>query len=284
MNIEVKTLRDLEIKDTLKKLGLEEDPQDARQFKTDGFRISTHAQKWYDHTNSKGGGGSIDLVCHVMDLDFKAAIEFLNNGYSVTQTIAAKKPDIKAASILPIEYPEHWQRTRDYLVKHRFLNPVMVDWCADHQLIYADRYNNACFKYGSGVEMRGIYKKWRSCRGKLSKPFLLHCSARPRALAITESAIDCLSYRQLNAGYMVASIAGNGNKNLMSECVDIARRYAITLISAFDKDEGGEIANAQLVDLAMQTGIPIERHTPKKGKDWNEALELSFNSRLSFPQ
>lgn len=284
MNIEVKTLRDLEIKETLKKLGLEEDPQDARQFKTDGFRISTNGQKWYDHTNSKGGGGSIDLVCHVMNLDFKSSVEFLNNGYTVTHSRSAKKADIKAASIVPIEYPKHWKRTRDYLIKDRFLNPVMVDWCADHQLIYADRYNNACFKYGSGIEMRGIYKKWRSCRGRLTKPFLLHCSAAPKALVITESAIDCLSYRQLNTGYMVASIAGNGNKNLMSECVDIAQRYSVTLISAFDNDEGGGIAHAQLVDLSMQAGINVERHTPEGGKDWNEQLELSLASRLSFPQ
>lgn len=284
MNIEVKTLRDLDIRETLKKLGLEEDPQDVRQFKADGFRISTNGQKWYDHTNSKGGGGSIDLVGHVMSLDFKASVEFLNNGYSVTHAISAKKPDIKAASIVPIEYPGHWKRTRDYLVNDRFLNPVMVDWCADHQLIYADRYNNACFKYGSGVEMRGIYKKWRSCRGKLTRLFLLHCGTRPKALAITESAIDCLSYRQLNPGYMVASIAGNGNKNLMTECVDLAHRYSVTLISAFDNDEGGEIANAHLMELSINMGLHVKRHVPKQGKDWNEQLKNSCGSRLSFPQ
>ena len=271
-NIEV--LRNIELKTSAEKLGLEIDPNDKEQFKSDGFRISINGQKWFDHEEKKGGGGSIDLVCHVLECDFNTAVEFLGNGYKITnESDKSAKQAIKNASIIPTEHSGNWERTRSYLVDNRGINGLLVDWCADHQLIYADRYNNCVFRYGSGVELRGIYKKWRSSRGKATKPFcILHCNGKPKALVITESAIDCMSYRQIHPTMFVASIAGNSNKILIQACIDIARRNNVSIISAFDDDKGGDIAHKNLIELAKDI-VSVTRHTPTGGKDWNECLK-----------
>lgn len=276
-NFDAKQLRDIDISETIIKLGFEVDKNDKNQYKDDGFRISIKQQKWYDHENSRGGGGSIDLAKHVLKCDYMAAIEFLSNRYIVPQSDKVKKADTKAASIIPKEYAKNWHKSREYLINNRGLNPLLIDWCADHQLIYADRFNNCVFRYGSGVEMRGIYKKWRSSRGEKTRPFLvLHCNGKPKGLAVTESAIDALSYRQLFPNCFVASISGNGNKVLLQSVVDIATRYNVPLFSAFDNDDGGQIADKTLQEYANLACVEVIQHRPVD-KDWNDTL-------LSFPQ
>lgn len=271
---EITTLRDIDVTETIQNLGLIQSENDANQYEGDNHRISVNNQKWYDHNNSKGGGGSIDLVSHVLICTFKDSLEFLCNGYTVTHINKTKKSDIKARSIVPIEYPKHWKKTREYLIKDRLLNPIIIDWCYEHQLIYADRFNNAVFKYGDGVEMRGIYKKWRSCRGIMSKPFMLRCNGLAYGLAITESAIDCLSYRQLHQSTICASIAGNGNKKLIVSLIQIAKRDSVPIISAFDNDKGGDMANAGLCAMCEDENVTVIQDRPSNNNDWNDELML----------
>jgi len=263
--------RNIAIIETLKKCGLEPDPQDKKQFKGDGYRISVNGQKWYDHNAEKGGGGSIDLVCHVLECDFKSALEFLGNNYAIKPSNSPHKEEIIAASIIPAEQAKNWLKTRAYLIEERGLNPLLVDWCFDMQLIYADRYSNAVFKYGAGVELRGIYKNFKGSRGKASKPFsILYCSGKPISFAITESAIDCLSYRQMNKNQYCASIAGNSNDLLMEYCINLAIQHKVNLTSAFDNDAGGAIAHKRLLELVNERVI-VTRRTPTL-KDWNKEL------------
>jgi len=265
-------LRNIPLIDTIIALGLVADVSDKKQYKADGFRITLNNQKFYDHVAGLGGGGSIDLVGHVLACDFAAAIEFLDNGYSIKpEATKAQKNSVKTASIIPNEHSENWPKTRAYLIEQRRLNAGLIDWCFDMQLIYADRYSNAVFRYGAGIELRGIYKKFKGSRGKATKPFsIFYCAKQPTALAIVESAIDAISYRQTHKTHFVCAIGGNSNDYLMKYCINRAISKNIPIISAFDDDEGGEIAHKKLQNLAL-SDVCIIRHKPKN-KDWNKSL------------
>lgn len=41
------------------------------------FEILTTSPKWFDMRTQKGGGGAIDLVMHLCNMDFREAIELL---------------------------------------------------------------------------------------------------------------------------------------------------------------------------------------------------------------
>ena len=55
MNIE--QLRQLDVTAVCCLLGLEHDPTDTKQFKTDGFRIAVDGLKWFDHEAERGECG-----------------------------------------------------------------------------------------------------------------------------------------------------------------------------------------------------------------------------------
>ena len=162
-----------------------------------------------------------------------------------------------------------------YLTNERGLNANLVQWCIDNGLIYADSRRNCVFKYGEhGAELRGIGAvQWRSIYGTIERGFILP-ACEPLGVALLESAIDALSYRQLHRHTITVSIAGNGNHKVINQAVNIAKAKNLPVISAFDNDNGGNIADKILNESAALLGVQIIQDRPKT-KDWNEQLKAA---------
>jgi hypothetical protein len=147
-----------------------------------------------------------------------------------------------------------------------------VQWCTENGLIYADSRRNCVFRYGStGSELRGTGAvQWRSVYGTIERGFILP-ARNAIGVALLESAIDALSYRQLHRDVITVSIAGNGNHKVINQAVNIAKTKNLPVLSAFDNDNGGNIADKILTESACLCGVNVMQDRPI-AKDWNDIL------------
>ena len=141
-------------------------------------------------------------------------------------------------------------------------------------MIYADSRANCVFRYGAnGAELRGIGSvQWRAFYGVKECGFILPAK-NAQFIAVLESAIDALSFRQMFKHNSIAvSIAGDGNHKIMNQVIEIAKTKGLIILSAFDNDKGGDIANKALLDCAYRHGVDVRQRRPQYGKDYNEQL------------
>ncbi|MDO9142182.1 MAG: DUF3991 and TOPRIM domain-containing protein [Methylobacter sp.] len=275
--MDIENLRVLDLAAVCSLLNLERDEKDPKQFKTDGFRISVTGLKWFDHSAGKGGGGAIDLVMHVKHLSFMAAANYLSSAGGELPTASTKAATAKttaAATKPPTPNKNNLPRILAYLTEQRGLNAALVQWCVDKGLIYADCRNNCVFRYGhQGAELRGTGAvQWRSVYGTIEHGFILPARL-PVGVAVLESAIDALSYRQIHRDMITLSIAGNGNHKIIQQAVNIAKANKLPVFSAFDSDSGGNVADKILCGYAASDGVTVMQDRPRR-KDWNEQLRI----------
>lgn len=275
-------LRDFDVALMCEHLGLKQDPDDANQYKTDGFRISVSGQKWYDHDAQFGSGGCIDLVMHVHNLSYVRAVAFLSNiSVNVSRgelsPLHKTEPKKKKEPATPPAIARHnIHVVVDYLVSKRSINSELVHWCVDRDMIYADTRGNCCFRYGdNAVELRGTgTKQWRAVYGLPIKPFVLPAKSAI-GVAVLESAIDALSYRQLHKNTITLSIAGDGNHKLIAWALCAAKNWGLPIISAVDNDQGGDIADKIILLSAEKADVVYLSDRPKNFKDWNNELRCT---------
>ena len=139
----------------------------------------------------------------------------------------------------------------------------MINWLIKSNRLYADAFKNAVFRYGKGAELRGTNStKWQRCYGEISEPFIIPASSLQ--LVLTESAIDAISYRQLNNGVAVCSIAGANRYGLIDKVKAYASKNNHIIVCGFDNDKGGNEASKHLQTLKIFCRVK------PKGKDWND--------------
>ncbi len=277
--MDIDSLRALDLAAVCSLLGLERDKDDFKQFKTDNFRVCLSGLKWFDHNAGKGGGGAIDLTRHIMRLSFMEACIYLNGASGKLSTIthtttqASTQPRTTRP---PAPSKNNLAEVTAYLTGKRGLNANLVRWCIDNGLFYADSRCNCVFRYGTnGAELRGTGAvQWRSVYGTIDHGFILP-SRNAVGVALLESAIDALSYRQLHRDVITVSIAGNGNQKVIEQAIGIAKAKNIPVLSAFDNDNGGNIANKILSDSAALNGVMVIQDRPLQ-KDWNEVLKQAL--------
>lgn len=219
--MDIEQLRQLDVAAVCSLLGLELDPNDTKQFKTDGFRIAVDGLKWFDHEAKRGGGGAIDLIMHVKQLVFKEAINYLGGVIDSLPNPATSRvlTDTKATNKKPTKPPKAHNSKLSlvtaYLTNERHLNPDLVQWCIDRGMIYADSRANCVFRYGeNGSELRGTGSmQWRAFYGAKERGFILPAK-NAKFIAVLESAIDALSFRQLFSDSITVSIAGETTPSL----------------------------------------------------------------------
>jgi hypothetical protein len=207
---------------------------------------------------------------HVLELGFIDAKKWLGDDVSIP--MPASKP-----TTTPTTPPKNDTKTLpvviDYLCNKRGLNRVMIEWCVSKGIIYSDHKANACFRYGTGVAMRGTGSiGFRANRGALTECFTLPARGNCEGVAILESAIDTLSYRQLHPTITACAIAGNGNGVLMRYALDLALRLEVPVFSAFDSDKGGNDGNDRLLKLNDGVNTIIPHRPAQPFKDWNECI------------
>lgn len=202
---------------------------------------------------------------HVLDLGLMNAKRWLGDDVAIPMPMPVSELPRSDKSTLPVVI--------EYLCSNRGLNRVMVESCVSKGIIYSDYKANTCFRYGAGVAMRGMgVVGFRANRGVLTKCLALLARGQCDGVAILESVIDALSYRQLNPTKIACAIAGNGNGVLMRYALDMALRLGVPLLSAFDSDKGGDDGNDMLLKLNDGVNTVIQNRPPQLFKDWNEYL------------
>lgn len=282
-------IRDIPLQDVFALCGYESDAKDKNQYRGPLGRISTETKngkaKFYNHDRQKGGG-AIDLAMHLEGMDFLGACAFLGGNFNADAIIraAAHKAmqDAKEAVKMPAPLPKPdestWERVRHYLVSVRKLAVSTIDMLHEKGKIFSDFRGNACFMYGAdGVELRGTTAHaWRGFRGKKTSFFAISRGKNAQSVAVVESAIEAMSYAQLNPDASVISVSGLGGKELAKNVRDLQTK-GLKVYAAFNADEAGDEAALRL--RVAVTGV--ERHRPPDGNDWNDVLRAKATNEPS---
>lgn len=108
-------------------------------------------------------------------------------------------------------------------------------------------------------------------------------------LVIAESAIDALSYHQVNphpkTRYISFAGALNAHQPGLIESSISWMPAGSTVVAATDKDAAGEAFAKSISELcAKHSHVTYERHAPRLGKDWNDHLSALRDCEPKQPQ
>jgi len=111
-----------------------------------------------------------------------------------------------------------------------------------------------------------------------------------RALIITESAIDALSYfqfqRETAAGARFLSTAGAPSRHQLELLDRIVGKLprASTVLAAVDSDVAGDKLASRIEELVRgHSALAFRRHSPSPAKDWNDVLQQAERDYLRSP-
>jgi 5S rRNA maturation endonuclease (ribonuclease M5) len=278
-------LRTLPLPEVMIALGCTVDPKDPGfSFRTPKGRISLdreHQVKFHNHTLEEGGGGAIDLVCHVLECPPKQAMAWLCSEFgerNVAQELAVKAQlEAAAASTERVpngmemhqDDPNTWDRVKAYLVHKRKLGAKLVEKLKQAGKVWSDRYENAVFPLmdGSTKGYNGLYlrgtgpKAFHGVRGK--KGAFVMMGKDKDTVAIVESPMDSLSFRALGFDGTIVATCGNPKKELFEWIKTMGRKVTI----AMDSDPAGQKMAASIAEHIPDATIAVP-----EGKDWNEDL------------
>ena len=277
-------LRRLPLEEIAVRLGYRPDPRDRSRFRRGGSVISVTGMKFYDHRRNRGGGGAIGPVIHAEGGSFAQAVGRLRLLAGDIAAEPAPEPEPRRALALPPAADSAWPAVRRWLTAERALAPGLAAALRRRGLLHADGRRNAVFtatdgsRKPAGAELHGTVTPpgGRRFRGmapgsrKDSGSFWIAADrSPPRALFITESAVDALS------AFSMPELRSPGTV-FLSTCGAAGRLPAWaeawtpqSVICGFDADEAGDEAAAR---LAARDPRAV-RLRPEGGKDWNEILK-----------
>lgn len=282
----VNKVRNLPLSNIAEKLGLLQ--QYNGIWSSQNFVITITGQKFYDHYVKTGGGGAIDLVKHVLFCDFHESVKWLSESFNREAVESAVRSQareyVKTAKETgknPFKLPQKaneraWNKVRNYLTQERKLSPELVDKLHQNGDIYAseyDGYTNAVFvnKYRNSAEIRGVQSSFQGIvpGSKIDSGGLrVTVGNEPKSLVITESAVDTISYAELQNGNFVAMSSIGARYE--APYIKKALNNGWSVVCAYDNDKQGEEGFNKLKE--QYPGIERERPT---NKDWNDDLKRS---------
>jgi hypothetical protein len=265
-------LRRVPLSAVLRETGAQRDRSDKAKWHTPQGDISITGMKFMNWHQGRGGGGAIDLVMHLNDLDFKRAVAWLQRHFPIPT-------DFK-----PPQAPRHWElpspdRSRlsvvkHYLVHERAITPAMTDSLIASGKLYADRRGNAVFlllgkeNTPVGAELRGTGpQRWRGMAPGSQKDLGYFSVQAPDAMIVIlcESAIDAISCLLLHPASLCLSTSGARPNPcwlpaLLSE--------GLPVYCGFDSDATGDAMAEQIMGLH-----PSLRRLRPSQHDWNDVLK-----------
>lgn len=281
--LERERIHDIPLPAVFAMCGYEIDPDDKHQYRGPFGRISTETKngkaKFFNHEKQKSGGGSIDLAMYLEGTDFAGACAFLASNFDADtiskaaahKAMAEAKEALKQPAPLPTPDESTWLIAREHLVSVRKLATTTVDRLYQSGKVFSDFRGNVCFRYGQeGVELCGTTDRFsRGFRGKKTGFFSIWRGQKTRSVAVCESAIDAISYAELNPDSSVISSSGLGGKKLIDTLRDLKSKK-MKIYAAFNANNTGD-DSAQRMMVALPG---IERHRPAiDGDDWNNVLQ-----------
>ena len=268
MGVLVDSVRSISLEIVLERLGAERDKKDKHNWRTPVGRMTVTGPKFFNHDEGIGGGGAIDLVMHILRVDFREAVRVLGGVPEIPRQLPTVLPSGTpgSRSLVPFPVQENWIPVRNYLTRVRKVSGPLVDSLHREGILYSDRYRNAVFlsETGKGAELRGTGPvSFHGYRGEKA-PFRL--SGVGTDLFFVESAIDAMSLRDLGFTGTILSFGGCA-KGLIQNYGREAREKGLKVLAGFDKDRAGESFFEALKEV-----IPDAGRILPQGKDWNEEL------------
>jgi hypothetical protein len=307
-------VRGIDLEVVAANLGLELDRYDKHKWRDGDHIISISGPLFIDWLADQGGRGAIDLVMHVQEVEFKAAVEWLSgqdlshrpahvNTYQRSEEHEPRWRSLSAGDSLemPAANEHRWNAVREYLVETRQLPAILVDRLHEKGLVYADSHQNAVFvRHGlkgnawtrgevTGASLRGTWGEDNHYHGLAPGSarnqgwFWIGTGHGPiQRVFLTESPIDAMSLAVLDKGRQTRPgvtiyLSTDGSGGVPIEALKLLLQEGGRVIAAFDADQAGTLMAWRVAEQ-----VPgVERLMPKYGKDWNERLMDSENSENS---
>jgi hypothetical protein len=270
------SLRDIKLHHVLKQTGAMVDKKDPAKWHTHQGILSINSQKFFNWTQNVGGGGAIDLIIHLHQLDFLKAIYWLEDNFTLKEISVSKDEQSFMAKplILPKPSPNKLPQIIHYLTRKRCLPQALIQSVIDTCNLYADAKANAVFlllgkgKTCVGAELRGTTDRvWHAMAtgSKKDRGFFYIKNKTSKKVVLCESAIDALSYYSLNQDYIAISTAGaHPNPAWLSGLI----KRGLKVYCGYDADETGDFLAQKMISIHPE----IERLRPAK-HDWNDVLK-----------
>jgi len=265
-------LRRVPLTAVLRATGAQRDRYDKAKWHTPKGAISITGMKFMNWHQDRGGGGAIDLAMHLNDLDFKAAVAWLQRHFAIPPDFGP--PPGERRWILPQPDPSQLTAVKHYLVQDRAMAPSMTDSLIASGKLYADRRGNAVFlllgkdNTPVGAELRGAGpQRWRGMAPGSQKDLGYFSVQAPDAtrVILCESAIDAISCFLLHPASVCLSTSG-ARPNPRWLAALLCRHPAV--YCGFDADPTGDAMAEQMIALH-----PSLRRLRPSQHDWNDILK-----------
>ncbi|MEM1310086.1 MAG: DUF3991 domain-containing protein, partial [Cyanobacteria bacterium P01_H01_bin.153] len=300
-------VRGIDLEIVAANLGLELDLYDKHKWRDGDHIISISDRLFMDWLADQGGRGAIDLVMHVQDVEFKAAVEWLSGqDFSHLPThVSTYQPSEKReprSLEMPSANEQRWNAVREYLVETRKLPAILLDRLHQRGLVYADDHQNAVFvRHGlkenrwirrelTGASLRGTWGEDNHYHGLAPGSvrnqgwFWIGTGHGPvQQVFLTESPIDAMSLAVLDKGRQAQPgvtiyLSTDGSGGVPIEALKPVIQDGGRVFAAFDADQAGTLMAWRIAEQ-----LPgVERLLPKYGKDWNERLIHAKDSANIF--
>ena len=267
-------VRGVQLESVLLVLGAQRDRDDKSKWHTAKGAISVTGTKFMSWSRSVGGGGAIDLVIHLSDMDFKAAVEWLSHHFPVFDPPERSQVTRRLGLELPPRDTQKLPALRQYLTQERRLPASLIEPLIECGTLYADPRSNAVFlllgEEGKpvGAEIRGTTRTpWRGMAPGSRKDLGYFCvtAPQPRAVILCESAIDAVSCLAITPQTCCISTAGaRPEPTWLTQLTQSGQ----PIYCGFDSDlTGDDMARAMIAKHPAVTRLrpPL--------KDWNEVLQ-----------
>jgi Protein of unknown function (DUF3991)/Toprim-like len=269
---EADRVRAIDLALILRATGCLQDRHDKAKWHTPKGALSVTHQKFFNWRLSVGGGGAIDLIIHLKDLDFKSAVRLLSALFPCTDGALSVHP-VQERFRSPKRDDTRLCRVLHYLENVRALPLPLIVSLIDAGTLYADTRGNAVFlllgknKNIVGAELRGTTSvRWHGMSpgsqknlGYFSVPN--NCA---RKIVVCESAIDALSLCALHDDCLAVSASGAHPHPAWLPSL-LHTGYA--LYCGFDADETGDRMAKQMTAL-----YPSVKRLRPAAHDWNDLL------------
>jgi hypothetical protein len=268
--------------------GAVRDRHDRFKWHTEQGPVSVSGPKFMNWHRGTGGGGAIDLVMHLANVDFRTAVGWLEQhlgvghlavGQAVTryQSPSRKEPTASQGQHtlgLPARDDRMLGRVIQYLTRRRHLAPSLLEPLIELGKLYADSRGNAVFLLLAGkanrpvgAELRGTGPRvWRGMVPGTRKDlgYFWIGAKGSKEIVLCESAIDAISCLHMHPQRIFISTSGV-RANPPWLCGLIAHGYEIHC--GFDADSPGDAAATQMIALH-----PAVKRLRPPAHDWNDAL------------
>lgn len=277
--------RELPLETVLLLRGAVRDRHDRSKWHTEQGPLSITGPKFMNWSRTRGGGGAIDLVMHLAEVDYRTAVTWLEQHLVLgpvavgQSTSAASRHGSSLAKghrplRLPVPNNHLGGRVLQYLTERRHLAFALLEPLVESGKLYADGRGNAVFLLVAGkanrpvgAELRGTGPRvWRGMAPGTRKDLGYFWIGTPGAqdIVLCESAIDAISCFQLHAGQICISTSGVRADPPWLRGL-IARGYHI--YCGFDADRPGDAAAQRMIALH-----PTLQRLRPPAHDWNDVL------------